>query len=616
MVTLLHMYVNSFNTMLGLFAPVFLASSRSILNAYPLLSNLCKAIPEAMPERPDTTKFATLPSLSLSDTILYPRLGGNGTIAAAAPPRQRFPAEWEGAIHDAANAWSKPGVGTDSFLSEGASSTEIFAANGEWRETPNGSRHGGSMHGQTATSNVAATTGFSAVVDGGMMPPFDMDIPVAYSMTAAGITGGMKNAVAARNELVSPGAVPAVEPGEDKDEIDRRAIEAATIMENIDTDRIPCPRLCGATFSSGVGGLAGEKTCIDPFETRGLRGAISCVPDALTFVVFVSLWALAFHNGNVQKMWHWWECSDPTRLSAIPGLIGEPSVNDPKKSKSISNMSTGEVTGRLPTTCSPRTLKDLLIMTKAAKEAQWGQHDESDASSTGFPTLGGNFFEDDSDASSESADESLEERVEVSELKRQPKDYFGNYFDTRQRPAPVPLSSDISKETSVQASRGDDAPSRVFSPSVGPVSDMLTPLVKVSHEFDRIALSGQSPDLALGWELGDLRVGPHYGVHPLPDATHLPLLSKIKQRTSLFNMRYDFLIVLPLISLFFCSSAKLSFFAGAKKHDARGGTRRAWWRARNAAEHAGIHGIFAETLFTSKAGRYQHFLLQPHLTTR
>lgn len=124
------------------------------------------------------------------------------------------------------------------------------------------------MHGVIATSNVAATTGFSAVVDSGMMPPFEMDIPVAYSMTASGITGGMQNAVAARNELVSPGTVPAGEPGEDKDQIDRHAIEAAAIMENIDTDRIPCPRLCGATFSFGVGGLAGENTGINPFETR------------------------------------------------------------------------------------------------------------------------------------------------------------------------------------------------------------------------------------------------------------------------------------------------------------------------------------------------------------
>jgi hypothetical protein len=100
------------------------------------------------------------------------------------------------------------------------------------------------------------------------MMPFDMDIPVAYSMTNAGITGGIPNAIAARNELVSPGVVPTGGSGEDKDQIDRRAIEAAAIMKNIDTDRIPCPRLCGATFSFGVGGLAGKST----FISSGLAG--------------------------------------------------------------------------------------------------------------------------------------------------------------------------------------------------------------------------------------------------------------------------------------------------------------------------------------------------------
>jgi hypothetical protein len=263
--------------------------------------------------------------------------------------------------------------------------------------------------------------------------------------------------------------------------------------------------------------------------------------EALTFCHFVTLLATAFHNGSVQKMWHWWERSDPTRMSAIPGLIGEPSVNDPKKSRRLSITGAGDVTGTLATGC-PRTLKDLMNMTKAAKEAQWGEHDESDASSTGFPALGGNFFEDDSDASSESADEPLEEGGEVTESKRQPKDSFGSYFETRQRP--VPLSSDISQETPEQASRGDDAPNGVFSPSVGPASDMLTPLVKVSHAYDRIALSGQSPDLALGWELGDLGIESLYGLHSLPDATHSPLKSKIKQRTSPWNMSYNFVMAL------------------------------------------------------------------------
>jgi len=166
-------------------------------------------------------------------------------VGAAVAPK-RFPAEWEGAVTDAAAAWSRPGT---SFLStEKASTVDL-------RETPNGSI-GGSIHG---IGGISAGVLSSANVDGGMMP-FDMehmDVPVAYSMTNAGIAGGIPNA-ATINDLASPSAISAGGSGEDKDQIDRDAVNAAAIMENIDQSRIPCPRLCGATFSSGVGGLAGE----------------------------------------------------------------------------------------------------------------------------------------------------------------------------------------------------------------------------------------------------------------------------------------------------------------------------------------------------------------------
>lgn len=46
----------------------------------------------------------------------------------------------------------------------------------------------------------------------------------------------------------------AVANAEAEDESNRRA---AAVMAQIETDRVPCPRLCGAVFSSGVGGIAG-----------------------------------------------------------------------------------------------------------------------------------------------------------------------------------------------------------------------------------------------------------------------------------------------------------------------------------------------------------------------
>lgn len=230
-------------------------------------------------------------------------------------------------------------------------------------------------------------------------------------------------------------------------------------------------------------------------------------------------------------MWHWWERSDPTRLAAVPGLIGEPSLNDPKKAKSPPTSGVDGEGGALPhlaSTNCPRTLKDLIKMTGAAKEAQWGEHDESDASSTGFPgALGGNFFEDDSDASSDSGDEPLDEVAEVTESKRQQKDMYGSYFDAHQRP--VAQSSDASQGTSEQTSKEDDAVHGGFSPAGGPASDMLTPVVKVSHQYDRLALNSQSAELAMGWELGDFSVVPQYGSQIFPEEASTSLESKTKR---------------------------------------------------------------------------------------
>lgn len=46
----------------------------------------------------------------------------------------------------------------------------------------------------------------------------------------------------------------------DQADFDATTLRNATnIMANIETDRIPCPRLCGASFSFGVGGLT--STC-------------------------------------------------------------------------------------------------------------------------------------------------------------------------------------------------------------------------------------------------------------------------------------------------------------------------------------------------------------------
>lgn len=399
--------------------------SDSLSNRSDFPSFLCKAIAEALPEMNDTTHNRLFSFQGTSD--------GNRVAAfSLSPPKKWFPAQWEGAVADAASMWAKP----FSETAYGTSNEKGSAV--DLKELTSGSI-GSSMHRNTSLLPT------STILDEGVMP-FNMDVPVAYSMANAGII-----ATVGMNEMVSPNAGSSAD---EKDQLDRDVIDAAIIMDSIETDRMPCPRLCGATFSSGVGGLA------------------------------------VFQNGNVKKMWHWWESSDLTRLASVPGLIGEGSVpNSP-----ISNC--------------PRTLNDLTKMICAAKEAQWGEHDESDVSSTGFPASG-NFFEDesDADASSDSGEDTLvDDFAEVSESKRLPQSEFPNPIDDHFQP--MVLSSEL-----LQGERLEDA-SRIdvigaessLNPAVGPSSDMLTPVVKVSHSYDRVALNSQNRSLALGWKLGDFIV--------------------------------------------------------------------------------------------------------------
>ena len=44
----------------------------------------------------------------------------------------------------------------------------------------------------------------------------------------------------------------------DQGDIDMALRNATKVMAKIETDRIPCPRLCGASFSSGVGGITSK----------------------------------------------------------------------------------------------------------------------------------------------------------------------------------------------------------------------------------------------------------------------------------------------------------------------------------------------------------------------
>jgi len=306
--------------------------------------------------------------------------------------------------------------------------------------------------------------------------PFDMDIPVAYSSIAGGAVSDVKMRVLAGGLGGVPNAVVPIDDLNEQqtrqDEEANRRRDAAIAMERIETDRIPCPRLCGAVFSPGVGGLA------------------------------------LFNNGGVRKMWKWWEKTDPSRLAPVPGLVVESSSVDREEIVSESNASGEESTSLLTTAPAaavsrncPRTLQDVLDMTSAAKEAQWGEEQEdSDASSVDFRDFGaGLFFDEGSDeASSDSGDEEMEG---VGGLVGDSSVDEAEETHHRHRRTPSGEFLNLHRRT---PSESMTLPGRENDDPAGPSSDMLAPFVSVTHQFDQLSLNDQTVELAVGWSLGRL----------------------------------------------------------------------------------------------------------------
>ena len=282
--------------------------------------------------------------------------------------------------------------------------------------------------------------------DGPQMP-FDMDAPAAYSLAGVpevpvGVVGGLPATRVPDEEEESTGRTK------------NNAIDAAFLMERIETDRIPCPRLCGATFGPGLGGLA------------------------------------VFNNGDVRKTWTWWEKSDPARpfqsSTTGPGL----------------NLQDGlSVKATATTRDCPRTLQDLLNMAKAAKEAQWGKRDQddSDASSVGFHVLDAKFFEDGSDGSSDSGDDESEDLTDGA------KEMYDNYFSDSHR-----LFVDTSLTTRESTEQGSEERTPIDD-HLGPSSDVRAPSVSVTNRFDRLSLNNQSIELAQRWKYRQIQVDQYSG---------------------------------------------------------------------------------------------------------
>jgi len=223
---------------------------------------------------------------------------------------------------------------------------------------------------------------------------------------------------------------------------------ATHVMEKIETQNIPCPRLCGATFSPGVGGL------------------------------------VTFNNGEVKRMWKWFrgDVSVPRRQLSRSGIS-----SIAEREQSATSDGTAIVVQD-----TVRTVKDLFDMMKASKESQWGaEQDNADASSSNdSDRLAFNFFEDDDsgeDDDDDDDDDSSDFVVSANDLIMEK--VSGQKTDDRTDPKSNLQDSSKTLSDSIKAS--------------GPSSDVLTPHVQLKQHINVASFNRQSPALALQLKLGN-----------------------------------------------------------------------------------------------------------------
>lgn len=177
--------------------------------------------------------------------------------------------------------------------------------------------------------------------------PFDVEVPVSYgTVKAENVTSSQIGIT----DLSSPGAI-ATTSGlggvvEDSIPISVDPTQATSLVEKIETERVPCPRLCGAVFGKGNGGL------------------------------------VTFHNGEVRKMWSWFQRMDPLRESQFAAGKADLVTADQRNLRIVHNASTSGAAGPIVSPeeaignievvakTGPRTLKELVHMMAAAKEVR------------------------------------------------------------------------------------------------------------------------------------------------------------------------------------------------------------------------------------------------------
>jgi len=296
------------------------------------------------------------------------------------------------------------------------------------------------------------------------------------------------------------------------------------IIDMSRAERVPCPRLCGASFGMGIGGTSGS---------GGL---------------------IVFHNGQVRKMWSWFQNDAAHRMSSegtvrygstSPAELLSPShtlelehqqhkeeLND-NKSNTLSRRPSSSLFQDQnhinsmrqldPTFFSrqyPRTMLDLIEMNDRAKIVQWGEDIDAQSNSGDEDTASesSNEEEDDDTNGEDGAGgvrgknyanfsmDLAEECMTMNEVVRSGN--RNSIHDIFLNP-----SSPLGKEQigngaftsspntgSITSTTGTDQ----FI--MGPLSDPLTPTIFLMCGYDDIVMNGQCSELAQNFRLGTWRI--------------------------------------------------------------------------------------------------------------
>lgn len=284
-----------------------------------------------------------------------------------------------------------------------------------------------------------------------------MDVLIAYGEAAPGLGS---NAV-----VDSAPSITLITNEDDVVELEL-GIQKDNLAGRMNRERVPCPRLCGGSFSPGVGGI------------------------------------VCFHNGEVKKMWSWYEQSDQKRRIQSPTIEGGPSPLQYSgiPGASVQSSASGDNLSVFTSTRQelqhsrqecPRTLRDLEDMTDYARFSQWRRDESSESDSS----------------TDDQSDESLDESASGDDERE---------ADTAQKTSLVSLPPYVGKEVTNDSPSPSGTPSRqkLFSSStrsnklgpgrafLGPTSD-LVPTVYITHEHEDLVFNGQNKELARGWMLGE-----------------------------------------------------------------------------------------------------------------